>query len=102
MSLLTRLLSDLADLAEIEDRPYMGGWCLLAGGRMFAVVQGARVWFFTDERNRFDFVRRGMVAYASNPAMELGRFYEVPPEVLGDSDQLRAWARKALAARGTG
>jgi DNA transformation protein len=100
--LLARLLSDLADLAEIEDRTYLGGWCLLAEGRMFAVVQGDRVWFRTDAGNRLDYVRRGMVPYASNPAMELGRFFEVPREVLDDPDQLRAWAAKALAVRERG
>lgn len=97
MPLLTRLLQDLAELGEIEDRPHLGGWELRAGGRTFALVQGDRVWFRTDQATRLDYSRRGSVPFAPNPAMELGRFYEVPAEVMRDADTLRAWAKKAIA-----
>ena len=97
MPIMTRLLEQLAELGEIEDRPALGGWELRAGGRTFALVQGERVWFRTDAGNRFDYQRRGSLPYSPNPAMEAGRFYEVPADVLADADSLRAWARKALA-----
>lgn len=101
MPLLTRLLDDLAALGEIEDRTHMGGWALYREGRMFALVQGERVWLRTDQATRFDYQRVGMAPFAPNPGMELGWFYEVPPEVLADRDRLLAWARKAVSA-GTG
>ncbi len=100
MPLLTRLLDQLAPLGEIEDRTHLGGWALFREGRMFALVQGERVWLRTNAANRFDYQRRGMVAFAPNPAMELGAYFEVPPDVLADPDQLLAWARKAVAAAG--
>lgn len=100
MPLLARLLRDLARLAEIEDRPALGGWELRAGGRTFAIVQGERMWLRTDASTRLDYQRRGSLPYSPNPGMELGRFYEVPAEVLeGDPDVLRAWSARALAAR---
>jgi DNA transformation protein and related proteins len=99
MPLLTRLLDQLDSLGEIEDRTHLGGWALYRHGRMFALVQGDRVWLRTDASNRFDYQRRGMVAFSPNPGMELGAFFEVPPNVLADSDQLLAWARKAVATR---
>ncbi len=99
MPLLTRLLHDLADLGELEDRPHLGGWELRLGGRAFALVQGERCWLRTDAGTRLDFQRRGSTPFAPNPAMELGSFFEVPPEVLQDADTFRAWARKAVAAR---
>ena len=99
MPLLTRLLQDLADLGEIQDRPHLGGWELRLDGRAFALVQGDRVWLRTDPSTRLDFQRRGSTPFAPNPSMDLGRFYEVPSEVLADPDTLRAWARKAVAAR---
>jgi TfoX/Sxy family transcriptional regulator of competence genes len=97
MPLLTQLLHDLADLGEIEDRPHLGGWELRMDGKAFALVQADRVWLRTDKTTRLDFQRRGSVPFAPNPSMELGRFYEVPPEVLRDADTLRAWTKKALA-----
>lgn len=99
MPLLHRLLGTLADLGEIEDRPALGGWELRLARRTFAVVQGERLWLRTDAGSRLDYQRRGSVPYAPNPAMELGSFYEVPADVLGDPDQLRAWARRATQAR---
>ncbi len=66
---------------------------------MFALVQGERVWLRTDAGTRFDFQRRGMVAFSPNPRMELGAFYEVPPDVLASGDELVAWARKAVSTR---
>lgn len=97
MPLLTRLLDDLAALGEIQDRTHLGGWALYRGGRMFALVQGERLWLRTDASNRFDYQRRGMVAFAPNPSMELGAFFEVPPDVLADRDRLLAWAGKAVS-----
>ena len=97
MPLLTRLLQDLADLGDIEDRPHLGGWELRMNGRTFALVQGDRVWLRTDQSTRLDFQRRGSTPFAPNPSMELGSFYEVPPDVLADADSLRAWTKKALA-----
>jgi TfoX/Sxy family transcriptional regulator of competence genes len=99
MPLLTRLLQDLGDLGEIEDRPHLGGWELRLKGRTFALVQGDRVWLRTDQSTRLDFTRRGSVPFAPNPNMELGRFYEVPADVLADAASLRAWTKKALAAK---
>lgn len=99
MPLLTRLLDTLAPLGEVEDRTHLGGWALYHSGRMFALVQGERVWLRTDASNRFDYQRRGMVAFAPNPSMELGAFFEVPADVLADPDQLLAWARRSIATR---
>lgn len=99
MPLLTRLLDELAELGQIEDRPALGGWELRSGGRTFALVQGERVWLRTDASTRLDYQRRGSLPYSPNPAMETGRFYEVPGDVLADADRLRAWARTALATR---
>ena len=99
MPLLTRLLHDLADLGEIDDRPHLGGWELRIGGKAFALVQGDRVWLRTDRTTRLDFQRRGSTPFAPNPSMPLGRFYEVPAEVLRDADTLRAWAKKALGTQ---
>ena len=63
---------------------------------MFALVQGDRVWLRTNAATRFEFQRRGMIAFSPNPGMELGAFYEVPPDVLASGDHLVAWARKAV------
>ena len=97
-SLIIRLLEALAPLGEVEDRPHLGGWALYREGRMFAVVQGDRIWFRTDAGSRLDYQRLGSTPFAINPSMELGCFYEVPAAVRSDEYQLVAWARKAVEA----
>ena len=98
-SLIIRLLEALAPLGEVEDRPHLGGWALYRERRMFAVVQGDRIWFRTDADSRLDYQRLGSTPFAMNPSMELGRFYEVPASIRGDEYQLVAWARKAVEAK---
>ncbi|HEY8641684.1 MAG TPA: TfoX/Sxy family protein [Candidatus Dormibacteraeota bacterium] len=98
-SLIIRLLEALAPLGEVEDRPHLGGWALYLKDRMFAVVQGERIWFRTDHGTRLEYMRSGSGPFATNPSMELGWFYEVPASVRDDEYQLVAWARKAVEAK---
>jgi DNA transformation protein len=95
---IVRLLDALAPLGEVEDRPHLGGWALYLGGRMFALIQGENIWFRTDEETLMDYRRLGSLPFASNPAMELGSFYEVPSTVRADQFELVAWAKRAVAA----
>jgi TfoX/Sxy family transcriptional regulator of competence genes len=66
---------------------------------MFALLQGERLWLRTDAGTRLEYQRRGMVPFSPNPRMELGAFYEVPPDVLASGDQVVAWARRAVNTR---
>ena len=96
---IIRLLEAMAPLGAVEDRPYLGGWGLYLGGRMFALMQGEKIWFRTDQGSRLEYLRSGSSPFATNPSMELGWFYEVPPAVRDDEYQLVAWARKAVEAK---
>jgi len=65
---------------------------------MFALIQGESIWFRTDEETLMDYRRLGSSPFASNPAMELGSFYEVPSTVRDDQFELVAWAKRAVTA----
>jgi DNA transformation protein len=56
------------------------------------------LYFKADDASRGDYETAGMnpfQPFRERPSMS---YYELPPEVLEDEDQLRIWTRKAMAA----
>jgi DNA transformation protein len=75
-----------------------GGLCFFAEGRAFALVAEEVLYFKTDDSNRPDFIAGG-----KGPFLPFGdpdkpmQYYELPEEVLEDTDQLALWMAKAIA-----
>jgi DNA transformation protein len=75
-----------------------GGLCFFAEGRAFALVAGDTLYFKVDDSNRPDFVAAGRGPFL--PFGDAGKpmqYYDLPEEVLEDTDQLRVWMTKAIA-----
>jgi DNA transformation protein len=90
---LTRVLPD------VRARSMFGGVGIYAGSFFFALIADDVLYFKVDESNRPDFQAKGMEPF--RPYGETGevmQYYEVPPELLEEPEQLRAWAEKAVAA----
>ncbi len=83
---------------SVVARAMFGGVGLYARGLFFAVIDDDRLYFKVDDTNRPDFEAHGM-----QPFMPYGddshvmQYYEVPGEVLDDTDQLGSWMDRALA-----
>jgi DNA transformation protein len=79
-----------------------GGVGLYLDGRYFGLVNDGRVYFRTDDNSRAAYVDRGMPAFQPKNRPRgprtVDRNFEVPPDVLADQDQLRAWAQRAASA----
>jgi DNA transformation protein len=75
-----------------------GGLCFFAEGRAFALADDGVVYFKVDDSNRPDFEAAGMGPFLpfGDPAKPM-QYYEVPADVLEDSEQLGAWMAKAIA-----
>ena len=78
-----------------------GGVGLYADGIFFGLIDDT-LYFKVDDSNRKDFEARGAKRFEF--VMEKGgtrtvsmSYYQVPEEVIEDPDELRVWARKALA-----
>jgi DNA transformation protein len=93
-----QLVDHLRLLGPVVCRPLMGGYGLYLEGAHFGLIVGERLYFRADAATKFEYQRRGMVAYDPNPRQPHGWFYEVPPEVLDDPEALLVWARQAAAA----
>lgn len=99
-SYLTYLLDQLSGLGEVVAKRMFGGIGLYSGGAFFGLIDDDIVYLRVDDESRPDFVARGMPAFRpvrSKPELVSVSYYQVPGDVLEDSEQLVSWARHALA-----
>jgi DNA transformation protein len=97
---LEYVLDQLAGWGGVSARRMFGGAGLYRDGRMFGLVADDVAYLKADDSNRADFVKAGSAAF--NPYPEKGKtavmsYYEIPPDVLEDRDELAAWAQRSLA-----
>lgn len=91
------VLDQLAPLA-VTAKAMFGGHGLYRRGEFFGILHGGRLYFRTSDASRPAYIGRGMLPFRPNARQTLTSYYEVPPEVLEDGNELLAWARTALAA----
>lgn len=98
VSFRTYLLEQMGQVRPVTSRAMFGGLCFFAEGRAFALADDGVVYFKVDDSNRPDFEAAGMGPFLpfGDPAKPM-QYYEVPADVLEDSEQLGAWMAKAIA-----
>lgn len=90
------VLDQLECLGDVEPKRMFGGVGLYRDGVFFALIARNVLYFKVDGSNRADYEARGMEPFrprSDKPTVM--QYYEVPVEVLEDTDQLREWARKS-------
>lgn len=94
----TFVLEQLGRVAPVTARSMFGGVGIYSDGLFFALVDDDTLYFKVDDSNRADFEAEGM-----GPFMPFGdtshvmQYYEVPGELLEDTDRLHLWMEKAVA-----
>jgi len=75
-----------------------GGHGLYSDDRFFGIVMDGRLYFKTDDTTREDYVRRGLGPFIYEKARRTATidYFEVPPEVLENGQELVSWARVAI------
>lgn len=99
------VLDLLSPLGPVAARRMFGGGGLFLDGTMFCLIADDVLYMKVDEVNRGDFGAAGMppFEYERGGKSIAMSYFEVPPDVMEDSDQLVAWARLAWeAARRSG
>jgi DNA transformation protein len=81
----------LAPLGGVKSRAMFGGYGIFHEGDMFALISGSTLYFKVDDSNRPAYEQAVSSRFLRMP------YYEVPAEVLEDSDKLREWARISIA-----
>jgi DNA transformation protein len=82
----------LAPLGGVTGRAMFGGYGIFHEGDMFALISSSSALYFkADDSNRAAYEEAGSEQFMSMP------YFEVPVDVLEDSDALRRWASTAMA-----
>lgn len=82
----------------IHDRRMFGGVGIYAREHFFALIDEDTLYFKVDDSNRPWFEQRGMIPFQPyGPDGEVMQYYQVPEDVLEDSDELGRWASASVA-----
>ena len=98
-SLRDFIQDQIQGLGEVEFRHMFGGYGLYRGDVFFGILYKDRLYFRTDQASRQAYVDRGMRPFRPSVKQTLKNYYEVPPDIVEDSEALVAWARKATQRR---
>jgi len=88
-------LDQLSRLDGLSTRPMFGGFGLYLRGKFFGIVFGERLYFKTSEATREGFREKGMKPFRPRSGQTLKNYYEVPPDILEEPDELADWAVRA-------
>lgn len=92
------VLEQLAPAGRVSSRRMFGGIGLYLDGLFFALIDDDVLYFKTDDSNRPRYEGAGskpFCPYPDRPEKSMG-YWEVPADVLEDSEQLAVWAREAM------
>jgi DNA transformation protein len=94
------VIDQLAGWGEVSARRMFGGAGLYCDGVMFGLIADDVAYLKVDDSNREDFVKAGSSAFKPYPEKvksAVMSYYEIPADVLEDSELLGKWAERALA-----
>jgi DNA transformation protein len=88
----------LAAVPELDVRRLFSGAGIYSAEVIFGIYWHGRLFLKVDGTSVDDFLAKGAEPFCPRPGQTLGRYYEVPSEVVDDDDELLAWARRAIVA----
>ena len=90
------VLDQLAGLGHVQCRPMFGGHGLYLDDLFFGILFKGALYFKTDLTSRPAYVKRGMKPFRPNSRQLLKNYYQLPVDIIEDSDQLVVWAQDAI------
>lgn len=86
----------LRGFGPVEARAMFGGFGIFRHGLMFGLIADDQLYFKADDQSAPEFAARGLNPFrytAKGRATEL-RYFQAPPEVFDDKQQMTEWAAK--------
>jgi len=90
------ILDQLENLGDICIRSMFGGYGIYQGEIFFGIIHKNRLYFKTDENTRQKHIEQGMKPFQPNQKQTLKTYFEVPAEIIEDSEEIMAWAEQAV------
>jgi DNA transformation protein len=92
----TYIIEQLGTLPGLSTRRMFGGLGLYSGEWFFALIDDDVLYFKVDDANREDYTSRGMKAFMPFPGQPSLGYFQVPPEVIEEAEDLTRWARRSV------
>ena len=90
------IIDQLRDLYDLYAKGMFGGHGLYQGLKFFGMISKGRLYFKTDDSNRQYYIEQGMKPFRPNEKQTLKNYFEVPPDIIDDSDKLTELARESV------
>lgn len=90
------VFDQLADLRGMTARAMFGGYGLYHRAIFFGIIHKGRLYFKVTSATVPRYKEYGMKPFRPNPKQTLKSFYEVPIEVIEDTESLTEWAELAV------
>lgn len=90
------VLDQLAEMGPVTCRAMFGGYGLYDNQIFFGILHKGRLYFKTNDQTRPAYKEYGMQAFRPSDKQTLKNYYEVPPDILEDGDELIRWAGKCM------
>lgn len=92
------VLDQLSALPDLRAKAMFGGHGLYQADRFFGILMQSRLYFKVDATSRAAFVERGMGPFTYEKARRTlaMNYFEVPPDVLENREEIVAWASRAI------
>ncbi|MEO6326454.1 MAG: TfoX/Sxy family protein [Thermoanaerobaculia bacterium] len=91
------VIDQLSSIASIRTRRMFGGLGIYSGDLFFALADDDVLYFKVDEETKSDFEAAGSRPFVPFEGATTMGYWNVPAEVLEDTDALGVWMRKAIA-----
>jgi DNA transformation protein len=93
---LNYVIDQLAGWGNVTARRMFGGAGLYRDGKMFGLIADDVAYLKVDDSNRGDFEKAGSAPFRPYETKStVMSYYEVPPEVLEQSDEFARWAGRS-------
>ena len=89
------VLDQLAGMGFVTSRAMFGGLGLYHRDVFFGILHKGRLYFKTNDRTRPAYEKLGMKPFRPSDKQTLKNYYEVPPDILENGEELTHWAVRA-------
>ena len=86
------VLDQLAGMENVTCRAMFGGFGLYHHDHFFGILHKGRLFFKTNVHTRPGYEECGMKPFQPSENQILKNYYEVPPDILEDGEELVRWA----------
>ena len=90
------VLDQLTAMESVTCRAMFGGFGLYRQDVFFGILHKGQLYFKTHDQTRPAYQEYGMQPFRPSDKQTLKNYYEVPPDILEDGDELIRWAEKAV------